>query len=160
MPDVDVRFLQDFLGDRPVPHDTQCDRVQMRAGLPVELLECALVGQRHPREQRGKPRVAIADRVAGRLGSSAGFAARAVLLPQHVGRIAGSIQRAREHEQQVGQPVEVDAARLRDRVVRCASATTRALGAPADGARDMRQALPAAFRPGRMNSFSGGRSAL
>jgi histidinol dehydrogenase len=59
MPHADERFLEDFLGERPIPNDTHGDCIQMRARLPVELGERPLVAQRSPGEEGGELRAAL-----------------------------------------------------------------------------------------------------
>src|SRR6185312_6567988 len=62
----------------------------------------------------------------------------AILLPEDVRRAAGAVQRARDDEQQVGKPVQIDSTRRRHGVVR-RERDQLALGASADGARDVRE---------------------
>src|SRR6185312_2465769 len=58
VPDADVGFLQDLLGEGSFTDYTQRDRVQMRRRAPVELRERALVGERGAGEELAQPRVA------------------------------------------------------------------------------------------------------
>ena len=76
--------------------------VQMRTGQPVDLLERALVGQRHSGEQQRKPRVAIARRSCALGAHQAGFGrasgpsatARRVLRPSRLSARASTNSRS------------------------------------------------------------------
>src|SRR5690606_14438828 len=62
----------------------------------------------------------------------------ATLLPQHVAAAAGAVEHAREHEEQIGQAVQVLPRRLADRLV-LGQRDDGALGAAADGTGLVRQ---------------------
>src|SRR6185503_15021529 len=64
--------------------------------------------------------------------------ALALVPPQHIAAPAGAVERAPEHEQQVGEPVQVLSRALAHRFG-AAEGHHAALGAPARGAREVRQ---------------------
>ncbi len=143
VPDAHERFLQHLLRSRRFPQDTERDSVQMRRRPPIELGERRLVGERGPREQLGERRAAVRARtVSGirrgmRAGAASGVPPRS-RRQSTSSRPAARFSDAREHEQEVGEPVQVAARRIADRRAR-GEVDERALGAAADGARDVRE---------------------
>src|SRR5450755_2857076 len=123
----------------------------MRRGLAVELGERLLVGKRSARQEFGEACAALALLVRvechgpfelpklASVCSSDSSRAIAILAPKHLADLRSAVLHPSQNEEQVREPVEVLARGIAHRLA-LRETHQRALGAPAHGSRNVRQA--------------------